>query len=157
MSGLRSQIQEITEPAFVSFRMFPSPLLPAPVFDVNKAAPLPHSFSFLSHSQRKKQISSSTSLDQIQKLFSSHLNYTDLLTFDLGETEGKGDMNLATGFDLLGSLGNSGEGFSGVGGERRAGGGSPLGRLHAFHPGYLRSPFSVLPHLSEHLLNYKTA
>lgn len=37
-------------------------------------------------------------------------------------------MNLATGFDLFGSLGNSGEGFSGHGGEGRAEG--ELGEHH---------------------------
>lgn len=96
------------------------PLRFQPLSSMSAKLPPPHVFSFLSNSQRKKQTSSRTSLDQIQKPFSSHLNYADLLTFDLGGTEGKGDMNLATEFDLFSSLGNSGEGFSGDGGERRA-------------------------------------
>lgn len=48
----------------------------------------------------------------MQKRFSSHLNYADLLTFGLGETEGK-----ATECDLVGSVGKRGEGFSGDGRE----------------------------------------
>lgn len=68
--------------------------------------------SFLSNNQRKKQTSSSAPLHQMQKRFSSHLNYADLLTFGLGETEGK-----ATECDLVGSVGKRGEGFSGDGRE----------------------------------------
>ena len=76
--------------------------------------PIPHLpiLSFLSNSQRKKQTPSSASLDQMQKPFSSHLKYVDLLTFGLRETEGK-----ATECDLTGSLGRQGEGFSGHGRE----------------------------------------
>lgn len=76
-------------------------------------------------------------LDQVQRPLSSHVNYADLSTFDLGETEGKGGMNLATESDLLGSLGAGGRGFLGDGremGGRSQGVASPLGRLGASHP-----------------------
>lgn len=63
----------------------------------------------------------------MQKPFSSHLNHADLLTFGLGETEGK-QLNVTP----VGSLGKHGEGFSGDGremgqGERRIDGGPSQG------------------------------
>ena len=106
-------------------------------------------FSFLSNRKRKRQTSSSASLDQMQNPFRSHLNYVDLLTFDLGKTEGK-----VTEFDLLDSLGKSGEGFSGDGRET-VGRGEQEGEISGNSissrktllppiPSWVQSPFSVL-------------
>lgn len=94
-----------------------------------------HIFSFLSHSQRKKRTSSPTSLDQIQKPFSSHLDYADLLTLDLEETEGKGDMSPATEFDLFSGLGGRGEGAL-----RRAEGGQLRKTVSSGKTSWLPSP-----------------
>ena len=85
----------------------------------------------------------------MQNPFRSHLNYVDLLTFDLGKTEGK-----VTEFDLLDSLGKSGEGFSGDGRET-VGRGEQEGEISGNSissrktllppiPSWVQSPFSVL-------------
>lgn len=65
-------------------------------------------------------------------------------------------MNLATGFDLFGSLGASGGGFSGEGGERGAKG-VLWGDCAPPLPRWVRSLFSVLisVSLSEHRSHYK--
>lgn len=84
--------------------------LPVPALPSARPPPTP----------RKEQPSSSASPDPAPKPFSSHLHAADLLTSDSGETEGRGDVNPATGSDLSGSLGARGEGFAGVGGERGA-------------------------------------
>lgn len=115
------------EPAFVSFRVSASPLLPAPAPHVSAAAPSPRR-SFLEQEPEKEAGLCADLPGPRSNAPHSHLQDADLLTPDSGETGGKGDMNPATEVDLFSSLGNGGRGSqegAGSGGQRRGPGGVP--------------------------------